>query len=178
MISLEAIVKIIDMPASIWDLDMTLIDASARYRIAMESLGFPPEKPLRELTSRERSAFWDVFLSERYLGLDRPFRDRVEALRNRYMSGMAIIILTGRPIRLEKPTRDQLRKFNIPHHLLIMRPEGVYEPEHKFKIRVLERLILEYGVRVEEVHDDNQEVIAAVARRFPYVKRFHYPTYP
>jgi len=172
-IPLNIIVKLMDREIAIYDIDMTLIDARLRYMTSMEKIGYPPTTPYHKLPKNKRMKFWDTFLDEKYLFLDKPIDETINDLRSKYENNMGIILITGRPTRLEKATKRQLLEFNIPYHMLIMRPQGNYDPDHILKLNIIETLV-NYGLNIQEYHEDNVKTIRTVIERFPWIKVYHH----
>jgi len=165
----EALLKLLDKKVALYDIDMTLIDARRRFMSAMEEIGYPPTTPYNRLPRSARMRFWEAFLSEKYLKYDRPVEEVVNELREKYRMDMGIVLVTGRPARLERATRRQLKAFGIPYHAMLMRPQGNFEPDHKLKLRMVTTL-LELGLDIVEYHEDNVRAARAVSSRFPWIK--------
>ena len=162
----------------IFDLDMTLIDVHARYCRCMEELGFSGNTSLKTLSSKDRAKFWKLFLSDKYIWLDKPIDHVIKIARERFRRGYGILILTGRPVDMELITRRQLEEFGIPYHSLIMRPKGYYEETVKFKKEIVDYLI-NLGLKIVEIHDDDYEFIKLINKDYPAITtvlhRTHHP---
>lgn len=153
------------------DLDGVLLDVSSRLYIAKNE-------------GRDGS-FWEIFLSEDLLELDKPRRAGIGALRNCLENGHDVLILTGRPGVLFKSTVEQLEGMGI--HLgsrvfLLMRgrkglknpyappgfePPSVHEKARAeiFKLSVIEALSRVY--RIVEIHDDEEGVLEKASKAIP-----------
>ena len=156
-------------PAAVFDIDDTLFDASRRLREALERAGAPGSDPSRLRGSR-RESFWRAFLSEELLTLDSPYANVVELVKSKKRAGLAIILITGRPERLRRATIRQLEEAGVPFDELHMRRDGDRRPEVGFKIDAVRRLSRSWDVR--EFHDNNPQVIEAVANLLPDVVLF------
>ena len=81
---------------------------------------------------------WDKFYEE--CSLDTPHTDVIELVRALRDYGMTVIILTGRREETRKETQQWLAHYGIPYEILIMRPKGNHEDDHKWKPGVLATL--------------------------------------
>jgi hypothetical protein len=100
-------------PAVIVDMDGVLSDASTRQHLL--------EGPNRR---------WDAFFEA--CGDDQPIPEAVELLRLLDPS-LTIILLTARPIRVQRQTLDWLRRHPVRWDLLIMRGDDDWSSSHLFK---------------------------------------------
>jgi len=139
-----------------YDLDMTLIDVRERYNRALEDIGYPKVN-IDSLPGKIRRLFWSIFLSDKYLHLDKPIENTIKDLREKYSLNYGIIILTGRPKYMEKSTIRQLHEFDIPYHLLVMRDGKNFKSSIKFKIKVISDF-LNQGLEIIEIHDDDKRI--------------------
>ncbi|HDM91782.1 MAG TPA: hypothetical protein ENG69_00095 [Candidatus Korarchaeota archaeon] len=156
-------------PAAVFDIDDTIFDASKRLREALRKAGVRGTSS-PNLRGPQREVFWRFFLSEELLPLDAPHASVVRLVRSKKKSGLAIILVTGRPERLRRATIRQLDEAGVPFDELHMRREGDRRPEAEFKVEVVRRLSKSWDVR--EFHDNNPEVIEAVARLLPNADLF------
>lgn len=139
----------------VFDLDGVLIDSSARFARSLEEIGAKGADDLRDPGTRRR--FWEVFLSEKYMSLDRPNPRALELLKKRRAEGYGIIIVTGRPAKLADATLRQLEEFGIPYDAITFRSYSYFGKDHEYKLSVLTDLRLS----VAEAHDDSSEVCKA-----------------
>lgn len=172
-ISPEDLYKLMDKKIVIYDLDMTLLDARKRFMIAMEKIGYQKSTPYYKLPKEIRMRFWEAFLNERYMIYDKPINHIIQELRLKYRDNKGIIILTGRPAKLERITREQLKKFHIPCHLLLMRPNDNYEPDYILKPKIVD-LLISYGLEIIEYHDDNIKTLRRIIGKYRWIKGFHH----
>jgi Predicted phosphatases len=105
----------------VFDIDGVLVDCSERLEKSLEEVG--ATKDDLEHSPEARRRFWRVFLSEKYMHLDRPVDAAVELLRERRKS-YGVVIVTGRPKTLLKPTIKQLEDFGIPFDAVVFRAQG------------------------------------------------------
>ncbi len=153
----------------IYDIDNTLIDVSKRYMKSIEESGIDPHTNIRRIPPKERAKFWKIFLSNKYLHLDKPNMGEIENLMKKYNEGYGIILLTGRPETLRKDTIKQLEKFGIKYHALIMRPKNNREPDKYYKTKLIKEMI-NYGLKIIEYHEDDPATIDVIKKNFPDIK--------
>ena len=150
-----------------FDIDGVICDVSERYARSLEEAG---GRSLRELHSKKRRKFWRVFLSEKYMHLDKPNPRGIELVRLRKRQGYFIVLLSGRRYDTQyKFTLRQLRQWGVPFDRIFLRPSGLLVKDYVFKGRVLRRLILS-GYEVVEFHDDSLEIIEYVRVNFPNMR--------
>jgi len=142
----------------VFDLDGVIVDSSERYRLSLAEVD-PNAKSHVDLPKDKRNQFWRVFLSDKYMHLDRPVPAAIELL-NKRGKRFPVVIITGRTDNMLGATLKQLKDFGIEYELLVMRKEGVYVKDYEFKKSVVESL----GLQIAEVHDDSADVIEALHR--------------
>lgn len=76
---------------------------------------------------------------------------QLERLKNLMEAGVAIIILTNRPMLFEKATEEWLKKQSVPYDILVCRPHHIPSDDAK---RVALKLIMERFDVVYAVDDD------------------------
>ena len=141
--------------AVVFDLDGVLFDSSRRY------------EKCREEARGDRKRFWDCFLSPRYMHLDAPIEENLEAARAYKEAGYALIIVSGRREVQREATLAQLRAAGLEPDELILRPEGDYRKDYIYKVSIIEQLERDYIIVA--VYDDSERVINAVKERFPWI---------
>jgi len=164
----------------VFDIDGVLFDVSRRLSIAQQE------------ARGDKRLFWEVFLREDLLELDTPRRAGIEALVNCIKRGLKILILTGRPEHLLEKTLEQLSSAGIDLKgggiYMVMRPSkkagqgNPYRPpvsmprlgeqvdSKVFKLRVIEGILK--GFRIIEIHEDDEEVLREVGKRYPGIKLY------
>ena len=143
--------------AVVFDLDGVLIDSSKRYEVCKE-----------EAKGNEK-AFWDCFLSEKYMNYDSLREDVIRILRGYLVKGYRVIILTGRVRQTQaRKTRSQLKEWGISYHEIVFRRKGDYREDQDYKLEGLAKLMNRY--RVEALYDDSNKVLEAVKRKYPGIK--------
>ena len=92
----------------IFDLDGTLADIEVRRKMSVKPNG---------------KMDWDVFFHPDNIQYDKPVHAIVNLAQTYYKDGYNIVIFSGRNDRSWKETKDWLKKHDVPHHLLVMRPD-------------------------------------------------------
>lgn len=144
------------------DIDEVLVDVSERLRKSLEEV---KASSIDELKGEKRKRLWEVFLSEKYIHLDKPNPIAINWIKKRDSERYGIAILTGRPFKLLKATLNQLKTFNIPFDAIIFRANNYQAKDSKYKITVVKVLNLD----IIEAHDDSYEVCNAYINRIENV---------
>ena len=106
--------------AVVFDIDGVLSDAASRQRF---------------LVGGRRD--WDGFFAA--CG-DDPLIEEVACLLSLLDPALRVVLLTGRPVRVEPQTRDWLRRFELRWDLLVMRNFGDYSATNQFKRETVDQL--------------------------------------
>jgi len=101
-------------PAVLVDIDGVLSDATNRQHF------------LEDQSRRNWRAFFDA------CG-DDPLIDEVARLLDLLDAGLHVVLLTGRPVRVQPQTLAWLERYNVRWDLLIMRNAGDYAAAREFK---------------------------------------------
>jgi len=151
---------------AIFDIDNTLVDSTGRFRKSLEEVSSGRATSLDQLSEEERNRFWEVFLSPKYLYLDRPMERGVKELLDRRG------ILTGRPERMREVTIKQLRDIGVEYDALLMRRDDDRRPDHIYKPLRIEMVMRGIDPREAsiEYHEDMPRTIEVVRQRFPYIR--------
>ncbi len=157
----------------VFDVDNTLVDSNERFRKSLEEVAGRPVNSLDDLNPEERRRFWEVFLSPKYIELDKPLEKGISEIRDRAEKGYYIVILTGRPERLRIHTEMQLRKFGVPFHKLIMRSDNDYRQDYEYKVEKL-GMLQNDGHEVVEFHEDLDRTVEAVRKTYPWIRVCHH----
>jgi hypothetical protein len=104
-------------PAVIFDLDGVLSDAAGRQHFI-------------EQGNRDWSAFFEA------CG-DDPVIEEIARLLELLDGSLAVVLLTGRPLRVQPQTLAWLRRYGLRWDLLVMRERGDYDQVTSFKQRVV-----------------------------------------
>ena len=122
-------------PAVIFDVDGVLSDAASRQHY---------------LEGERRN--WDAFFEA--CG-DDPLIDEVARVLALLSSDLRIVLLTGRPLRVQPQTLAWLERYQLRWDLLIMRPYGDYTAARAFKQRSVAEL-RGYGMELELAFEDDR----------------------
>ncbi len=144
--------------ACIVDVDGTLIDSSERFRLA----------------TRRGRVDWKVALDPELVErLDKPMPDNILRTIVDICKEMCdiVIVLTGRPRRLEEVTRRQLRRIGFKYDLLIMRDNYDFSDEIVFKLRKIRELSERFNIVA--IFDDNFQFLVAARSVVPSARLYH-----
>jgi len=151
--------------AVVFDVDGVLIDSSARFRVCLEEVGL---KDLSKARGLRRRLFWECFLSNRYIHLDRVRADMAGVALDYARRGYKVIVVTGRPKTMERETLEQLREAGLTDVEVYFRRPGDYRSDEEYKLEVIRKLLAKY--EIEAVYDDSETVIRAIKRELPEIK--------
>ena len=122
-------------PAVVFDMDGVLADASGRQHLL--------ERPFRD---------WDGFFEA--CGED-PLIDEVGQLLHCLDDDLVVVLLTARPIRVQRHTLDWLDRMKLRWDVLIMREYGDYGASREFKRRTVDEL-RRYGFELLLAFEDDR----------------------
>jgi len=159
--------------AIVYDIDNTLLDVSERLVRSIIEAGGDPIYGLSKMPLDRRRRFWSIFLSSKYIHLDKPDLKAIEDVNRKYDSGYIIILLTGRPEYMRKDTVKQLETYSVKYHILIMRPNNNRDPDYIYKPMVIEALI-QKGINIVEYHEDDIKTIKKISKLFPTIKVYRH----
>jgi len=164
----------------VFDLDGVLFNITRRLSIAKQE------------AREDKKLFWELFLREDLLDLDTPRKAGIDALMKCIEKGLKILILTGRPEHLLDKTLEQLTSAGVELEggrvYIAFRPskkarrKNPYRPpidmprlgelvdSKVFKLKALEKIL--EGFKVAEIHEDDEEVLREVSRRYPGIKLY------
>jgi hypothetical protein len=108
-------------PVAVFDLDGVLSDAAGRQHF---------------LDGQGRED-WKAFFAA--CG-DDPLVEDVHRLLELLHPGLAVVLLTARPLTVRPQTLAWLERYRVRWDLLVMRPDGDYQPSLSFKQKVVEQL--------------------------------------
>ncbi|MEM2472908.1 MAG: HAD family acid phosphatase [Sulfolobales archaeon] len=154
---------------AIFDLDGVIFDSTERFRKSLEEAGVSEEEFKKD--HRKRSRVWEIFLSNKYLELDKPVQDALTSMERAYMLGLSAVILSGRPKRMASKTIEMLDRIGARYDLLILRGDANKEKDHIYKARAM-RWLVEHEYEVVEIHDDSEEVLNKLRELAPDAKLY------
>ena len=157
------------MRVIISDIDGTVLDVEPRLAAVLRELGVEPGgdtiRVSRTLPRKLRDRFYNLFLSDTYINLDRPIAPAVDELRSIHAStGLPIVYLSGRLTSMRKATRAALEAIGLPFEELILKPDSArMRGTAEWKVSA----IREHGYDPEHIFDDDSDVLAALRAAFP-----------
>lgn len=159
-IAREQAIKNVDVPRYarkswvVWDIDGTLADVS--WRVEHVQRGLDPRP--------DGQSHWDVF--HQGIPHDLPCEDMrilhyMTSLWSNSHYPVRVAVLTGRPEKYRQDTINWMEQHQIKADLLMMRPEGDYSSDGKFKVAqmAISGLLPE---TVLSVFEDRQAVVDAL----------------
>jgi phosphoglycolate phosphatase-like HAD superfamily hydrolase len=126
-------------PTVVFDIDGVLSDAAGRQHYL-------------ERGRRDWNAFFDA------CG-DDPLITEVGRMLELLDSGLAVVLLTGRPISVQRITLAWLERYKLRWDLLIMRDYGDYQQAMHFKQRSIDEL-RDYGFDLRLAFEDDRRNVA------------------
>ena len=92
----------------IFDLDGTIADIEIRRKKSIKPNG---------------KMDWDIFFHPDNIKYDKPVHAIINLVQMYYHDDYKVVIFSGRNDRSWKETKDWLKTHNVPHDLLVMRPD-------------------------------------------------------
>jgi hypothetical protein len=157
-----------ELDVIICDIDGTVLDVTKRIAKSLEEAGVDPtsrpQAVADNLPRSLRSKFYDVFLSEKYAGLDEPVPEIIEAVGEmQRVRGLPIVYLSGRPEGMRCATEAALKSIDLPFEEIVLRPRRQQMMRTtEFKVQAVKQR--PYEPRV--VYDDDVEILAAFRAAF------------
>ena len=97
----------------IFDLDGTLALVEKRVEKAT----------IRKKANGEDALDWGIFFDGKNIKLDEPNYPVISMAQMYYREGYKIVIFSGRNDRSYKETKEWLEKYEVPYHMVVMRPD-------------------------------------------------------
>ena len=149
----------------IFDLDGTLALVEKRVEKAK----------IRKKNNGEDALDWGIFFDGKNIELDEPNYPVISMAQMYYREGYKIVIFSGRNDRSYKETKEWLKMYEVPYHILVMRPDKFKSnswpiadgnpatPEMRFMPdEILKKKMLDTFVDIDDVFmtvDDRQKVV-------------------
>ena len=92
----------------IFDLDGTLADIEIRRKMSIKNT---------------KNMDWDKFFHPDNIQYDKPVHAIINLAQTYHRNGYKVVIFSGRNDRSWKETKEWLKKYDVPYHLLVMRPD-------------------------------------------------------
>ena len=158
---------------AVFDIDGVIFDVSDRIRATLDELGVDNIEKVKR-NPKLRSKFWKIFLSPKYMYLDKPRFDVINYMRKLKDKEYKIIIVTGRVLEIQgEETEKQLREYNVPYDEIYFRRKRDKRKDYEFKTSIIQWLIFR-GYKIIEVHEDSEEVINKLKLILPSAKFYLY----
>ena len=158
---------------AIFDVDGVIFDISDRIRAVLEELGVESLDKIKYNT-KLRNKFWKIFLSPKYMYLDKPRFDVINYMHELKRKGYKIVIVTGRVLETQgEETRKQLEKYSVPYDEICFRRRKDKRKDYELKTSIIRWLIFK-GYEIVEVHEDSEEVISKLKQIIPNAKYYLY----
>ena len=159
------------MKAAVFDLDGVLFNVNERLRKCLSEVG---ASSVEEMSKEQRRQFWKIFLSTKYMHLDKPNKELINYISELKSKGIRIIIITGRREDTQKEyTLKQLKEAGISFDEIYFRPANYFRKDYEFKAEVVEKLI-EKGYEIVEFWDDSERVVEKMKKVLRGAKIVHY----
>ena len=133
---------------SLFDLDGFILDSSQRRRTILQELGLPSSARQSDIHDDEtKRKYWELMENPKYVHLD----TLVEGARERVVTEtklgrVPIGISSGRREVLLESTRARLANLGVPVFHLILREQGNYDTDGRFKAKWAQRLATNYDL--------------------------------
>jgi hypothetical protein len=149
---------------ALFDLDSTLLDPLPRRKAILQELGLPSTLRPWDIEDEElREKFNELYDNPRYVSYDALIDQGKERVFSHLNQGnLAVAISPGRRERILEATRARLANLGVPVHHMILREEGNYDSETKFKTKWVSRLVKNYSI--VEYFDRDAAVCSIVSR--------------
>ena len=150
----------------IFDLDGTLAIIEKRRIKAGSPTGSTPTKEEMD---------WGIFFDGKNIKLDEPNYPVISMAQMYYREGYKIVIFSGRNDRSYKETKEWLEKYEVPYHMLVMRPDKFKDDSWPIAVgnpatpdmrympdEILKKAMLDTFVDIDDVFmcvDDRQKVV-------------------
>jgi len=90
---------------------------------------------------------------------DLPQTKVIEYVRNYFINGIKVIILSGRGLSSEKITKSWLEEYDVPYTKLYLKPDKDFRPSSYYKKKILDDKILPYFNVIEILDDYKKNMI-------------------
>jgi hypothetical protein len=147
-------------PAAVFDLDGVIFDSTERFRKSLEEAGVSEDDFWNDPKKRVR--VWSIFLSDKYISLDKIVPEALGHISRARVLGMGIVILTGRPAKMISKTLEMLNRYDVDFNIAIFRSDDNKSKDRDYKLNVIKTL----NIDVREIHDDVDDIVISVVDLF------------
>jgi hypothetical protein len=162
------------MKAIICDIDGTVLNVNERIAATLREIGVEPGRDgarvADSLRGKQRSRFFDLFLSEKYTHLDTPIPQVIASIEKLQVeTALPLVFLSGRPSSMKRSTRKGLEETGLTYESMLLKPRGQQmRPTAGFKVQA----IRDSGYEPAHVFDDDPEILAAIAAAYPHASYY------
>jgi hypothetical protein len=157
------------------DLDDTVVDATDRVAAALRDIGVEPgsdpSATVDSLPGKQKTAFFQIFQSEKYTDMDKPNIRVIAKIREvAKETGLPAVIVTGRLDSMMDSVNKAAGMLGIPVKDVIVRKESERKRKtSEYKVSEMKAR----GYRPVHVFDDDEGNLAAFAAEWPDIKLHH-----
>ena len=154
----------------ICDIDGTVLNVNERIAATLREIGVEPgphgARVADGLRGKQRSMFFDVFLSEKYTHLDTRIPQVIATIEKlQVATALPLVFVSGRPSNMRRSTSKGLAQTGLAYEAVILKPQRQQmRPTAGFKVEA----IRDRGYEPVHVFDDDAEILAAVAAVYPH----------
>lgn len=134
---------------SLFDLEGTILDSSARKKAILKELGLPPSARQSDIYDEEmKTRYWNLIDDPRFVQLDTLYDSAKEKILAEKKSGSTpIAISSARHEVLREATKARFANLGVPIFHIILREDGNYDTDGKFKTKWAKRLASNYDLQ-------------------------------
>jgi CRISPR/Cas system-associated exonuclease Cas4 (RecB family)/phosphoglycolate phosphatase-like HAD superfamily hydrolase len=156
---------------AVFDLDTTLLDPLPRRRAILQELGLPSTIRPSDIHEDElREKFWEMYENPKYVSFDSLIDQGKENVYSHLQRGHAVVgISSSRRYRAMDATLARLANLGVPLNHLILKEEGNYDGDTRFKAKWASRLATNY--EIVEYFDRDAAAYSLVARTIEQAKQ-------
>ncbi|MHB1907549.1 MAG: CRISPR-associated protein Cas4 [Nitrososphaerales archaeon] len=133
---------------ALFDIDSTILDTQQRRRAAMQELGISPSMRTSDIHDEElKNKFWDLYNDPKFSKLDTLIEHGKENVYKQVELRRNVIgISSSRHDNMIEATRARLANLQVPISEVIVRENGNYDTDLKFKVKWVRRLQTNYDI--------------------------------
>ncbi len=134
---------------SLFDIDGTILDSSARRKAILKELGLPPSARPTDIHDEElKKKYWSLMDDPKYVQLDTLYDGAKERILAETKSGrIPVGISSARREVLREATKARLANLGVPVFNMVLRENGNYDTDGKFKTKWAQRLAANYDIQ-------------------------------
>ena len=134
---------------SLFDIDGTILDSSARRKAILKELGLPSSARPTDIHDEElKKKYWSLMDDPKYVQLDTLYDGAKERILAETKSGrIPVGISSARREVLREATKARLANLGVPVFNMVLRENGNYDTDGKFKTKWAQRLAANYDIQ-------------------------------